>query len=125
MGCADKCAVETNISTFQVGYPAKDTAGNAIEGPDGIQLEAQYPGTNEFVVVGSCDFPNDKIKWKHGPDGQYIMQTRAYTYTVKGKGCGVGSCKKFGPVSTPIAVYVKDARPTAPPAPIELTDCGC
>lgn len=121
--CIDKCAVETNVSTFRLGYPVKDSQGNAIDVPEGIQLEVQAPGANSFAIAGTCVFPEDTIPWVHGPDGKYIFRARAFMYAVKGPGSCGGSCKRFGPPSGNIGVTVKDARPTAPPAPIELVDC--
>jgi len=111
--------VETNVATFRIGYPLKDSQGSAIEQAEGVQLEIQYPGTSSFVVVGSCDFPADTISWPVGPDGNYIARARGFFYKVKGKGCG-GSCKRYGPASGNIAVQVREARPGTPPDPVEL-----
>lgn len=120
----DSCTKESNISTFRVGYPTKDSAGNAITQPDGIQLEVQYPGTTDFAIAGQCTFPQDAIQWTHGPDGKYIFRARCFTYAVKGPGSCGGSCKRFGPASGNIAVTVHDARPDSPPNPVEMDDCS-
>ena len=121
------CTSETNVATFRVGYPVKDAQGNAIDVPEGIQLEVQVPGSTEFVIAGTCEFPNDTIAWTKGLDGKYIFRARCYLYAVKGpggtSGCG-GSCKRFGPASGNIGVTVKDARPGAPPNPVELVSCS-
>lgn len=117
------CREETNVSTFRVGYPVKDDQGNAITAPDGIQLECQVPGASSFAAVGTCIFPEDTIKWKHGADGKYIFRAVCFTFAVKGPGnCG-GSCKRYGPASGNIGVTVHDAKPGAPPNPVELDGC--
>lgn len=117
------CTHETDVVDFRVGFPVKDSQGNAIDTPEGIQLEVQYPGTTDFVIAGSVEFPNDTIQWKAGPDGKYIFRARCYLYAVKGPGgCG-NACKRFGPASANIGVTVKNARPGSPPNPVEMVTC--
>lgn len=117
------CRNESNILTFRVGFPTKDAQGNAIDVPEGIQLEVQVPGAADFVVAGQCVFPQDTIQWTPGLDGMYIFRAVCFLYKAKGGGCG--ALKRFGPASQNIGVTIKDARPGAPPSPVQLVDTCC
>lgn len=114
---------ETNDVVFRVGFPATDSNGSPIVRPEGIELFVIPPGSNAPERVGDVDFPNDTITWKKGADGNYVFFAAAYFYAAKGRGCG-GSCKRYGPPSNTVGVTVNEARPTAPPAPVELSG-GC
>jgi hypothetical protein len=114
------CTHESSVVTFRIGYPVKDSQGNAIDQPEGIQLEVQAPGATDFAVAGQCIWPQDTVTWTMGPDGMYIFRARAFFFAVKGPGTCHGGNPRFGPPSANIGVQVKNARPGAAPAPVEI-----